>query len=177
MKMKIKQQRPQLDYLLQETRRQLIDFSNMADTKANILLSVSSVLITISLSRIGDPAFTTAVLVLTFFMFITITLALLTVNPSIDVSSAKKRTPQEQDFNLLFFGNYSHMPYNEYIRHMEKVLNDPDEAYEVQVHEIYYAGLYLKRTKYNYIKYGYMFFFLGMISSVTIFLIQNFSKF
>jgi hypothetical protein len=172
--MKIKQQRPQLDYLLQETRRQLIDFSNMADTKANILLSVSSVLITLSLSRINDKAFTTSVLVLTVFMFITITLALMTVSPSIDVSMSKKKSPDEEDFNLLFFGNYSHMSYDMYARHMEKILNDPDEAYEVQVHEIYHAGLYLKRTKYNYIKYGYMFFFIGMISSVTIFLIQNF---
>ena len=170
--MKIQEPRPQLDYLLQETRRQLIDFSNMADTKANILLSVSSVLITLSLSRINDPAFKIAVLVLTVFMFITITLALLTVIPSINLST-RKRTPQEDDFNLLFFGNYSHMSYDEYMEHMEKVLNDPNEAYEIQVHEIYYAGIYLNRTKYNYVKYGYIFFFIGLISSITIYLFHN----
>ena len=170
--MKIQEPRPQLDYLLQETRRQLIDFSNMADTKANILLSVSSVLITLSLSRINDPSFKIAVLVLTVFMFITITLALLTVIPSINLSN-RKRTPQEDDFNLLFFGNYSHMSYDEYLEHMEKVLNDPNEAYEIQVHEIYYAGIYLNRTKYNYVKYGYIFFFIGLISSITIYLFHN----
>jgi pycsar effector protein len=171
--MKIKGQRPQLDYLLSETRRQLIDLSNMADTKANILLSVSSVLITISLTRVSDPAWRLAVLVLAIFMSITITLALLTVSPSIDVSPRPKLSPQDREFNPLFFANYAHMSYEEYSRHMEKVLNDPNAAYEVQVHEIYHVGVYLQRTKYNYVKYGYMFFFVGTISSLIIYLMQN----
>jgi hypothetical protein len=171
--MKIKHPRPQLDYLLSETRRQLIDLSNMADTKANILLSVSSVIITISLTRLNDPSFRLAVLVLAAFMLITITLALLTVTPGIDVSPRRKRSPQDPEFNPLFFGNYSHMSYEEYNRHMEEILNDPNASYEVQVHEIYHVGIYLKRTKYNYVKYGYMFFFIGTISGILIYLVQN----
>jgi hypothetical protein len=171
--MKIKQPRPQLDYLLSETRRQLIDFSNMADTKANILLSVSSVLITIALTRVNDPSWRLAVVVLSIFMLITITLALLTVIPNIDISPRRKRLKDDPEFNPLFFGNYSHMSYEEYDKHMERILNDPNASYEVQVHEIYYVGVYLKHTKYNFVKYGYIFFFIGTISSILIYLAQN----
>ncbi len=171
--MKIKEPRPQLDYLLQETRRQLIDFSNMADTKANILLSVSSVLITIALTRVNDPSWRLAVVVLSIFMLITITLALLTVTPSIDISPRKKRPLNDPEFNPLFFGNYSHMSYEEYLRHMEEILNNPNTSYEVQLHEIYHVGVYLKHTKYNFVKYGYIFFFIGTISSIIIYLMQN----
>ncbi len=171
--MKIKEQRAQLDYLLSETRRQLIDFSNMADTKANILLSVSSVLMTISITRLNDPALRVAVLVLGAFMLITITLALLTVTPSVDFSPKRKKSPGDREFNPLFFGNYSHMSYEEYNRYMEEILNDPNASYEVQVHEIYHVGVYLRRTKFTYVKYGYMFFFIGLISSIGIYLIQN----
>ncbi len=171
--MKIEEQRPQLDYLLQETRRQLIDFSNMADTKANILLSISSVLITISLTRVNDASLRLAVVVLAAFMLVTITLALLTVTPNIDVSPKRERSVADREFSPLFFGSYSHMSYEEYRAHMEKIFNDPDAAYEVQVHEIYHVGVYLKRTKFNYVKYGYLFFFIGLISSMAIYLIQN----
>ncbi len=171
--MKIEEQRPQLDYLLSETRRQLIDFSNMADTKANILLSISSVLLTVAITRVNDTSLRLAVFALAFFMLITITLALLTVTPSIDISSRNKRSKEDSEFNPLFFANYSHMSYDEYSQHMEKILNDPDASYEVQVHEIYHVGVYLKRTKFNYVKYGYLFFFIGLISSITIYLIQN----
>ncbi|HEX2696175.1 MAG TPA: Pycsar system effector family protein [Anaerolineales bacterium] len=171
--MKIKEPRPQLDYLLSETRRQLIDFSNMADTKANILLSISSVLITIALTRVNDPSWRLAVVVLAFFMSITITLALLTVTPSLDISPRTKRSLKDPGVNPLFFGNYSHIPYQEYERHMEKILNDPNASYEVQVHEIYHVGVYLKHTKYNFVKYGYIVFFIGVISSILIYLVQN----
>lgn len=171
--MKIKEPRPQLDYLLSETRRQLIDFSNMADTKANILLSVSSVLITIALTRVNDPSWRLAVVVLSIFMLITITLALLTVTPSMDISPRKKRSADDPEFNPLFFGNYSHMSYKEYSQHMEEILNDPNASYEVQLHEIYHVGVYLKHTKYNFVKYGYIFFFIGTISSIIIYLMQN----
>ena len=37
--MNIEQPRSQIDYMLRETRNQLVNFSQMADIKANILLS------------------------------------------------------------------------------------------------------------------------------------------
>ena len=53
-------------------------------------------------------------------------------------------------------------------------MNDPDRTYEVMVKEIYYAGVYLVRSKYKYIRFGYLFFFTGLIISTIIFFFENF---
>ena len=59
------------------------------------------------------------------------------------------------------------------MEHMQELLNDPDRTYEAQVKELYFAGVYLQKTKYNYVKLGYIFFFAGLISSTIVYLIET----
>ena len=160
--MQIDAPRGQLDILLSDTRKQLIQFSQMADTKANILLSVSSVVLTLSLTRVTDPAFTVSIVILIVFLLMTIFLALLTVIPSLNLSTAHRRKTSDASFNPLFFGDYASLSYDEYLRLMEGIMNDSHRSYEVQVREIYFAGLYLARTKYRYVKLSAIFFSLGL---------------
>jgi sensor histidine kinase YesM len=163
---------PEIDYMLYETRNELIDFSQMADTKANILLSISSVLATISITKFTEPDFTVPIVILVVFMLGAIFFSLLAVTPSINLPHHKKKRVTDPDFNALFFGDYSSVSYEEYLGLMEQVMNDSDRVYEAQVREIYSAGKYLQRTKYNYIKFGYFLFFAGMISSIASYLMH-----
>jgi hypothetical protein len=172
--MHIKEPRQQLDHMLRETRLHLVSFSQMADTKANILLSISSVLLTISIARVSDPRFTGALVVLVGFLLITIFLALLTVIPRVLEWGHKKYSIHDPAYSPLYFGNYADVPYDEYLRDMEEIMNDPDRTYEIMVREIYYSGVYLVKNKYRYIRLGYMFFFAGLIVSTLIFFVENF---
>lgn len=172
--MHIQEPRQQLDHMLRETRIHLISFSQMADTKANILLSISSVLLSISLTRISDPRFAVSITVLVVFLLITIFLALMTVIPKLGSLRHKKLSIHDPDYSPLFFGDYVDIPYDEYAKDMEEIMNDPDRTYEVMVKEIYFAGVYLVKRKYKYVQYGYIFFFAGLIVSTLIFFIQNF---
>jgi len=169
--MHIQNPRTEIDDLLHQTRNQLVMYSQMADTKANILLSISSVLATISITRISDPLLRLPIVALIIFMVGAIFFSLLAVIPNINLHYTKKKTA-DPDFNALFFGDYAFVPYKEYLALMEKILNDSDLVYEEQVREIYFAGKYLQSTKYNYIIYGYILFFVGVISSVVIYLVQ-----
>jgi hypothetical protein len=174
MIMHIQEPRQQLDHMLRETRIHLISFSQMADTKANILLSISSVLLSISLTQIYDTRFTLSIIVLAVFLLITIFLALMTVIPKIQSFRHKKFSIDDPIYSPLFFGNYADIPYEEYARNLEEIMNDPDRTYEVMVKEIYYSGVYLLNNKYRYIRLGYIFFFAGLIISMLIFFLQNF---
>ena len=171
--MHIKEPRQQLDHMLRETRMHLISFSRMADTKANILLSISSVLLSISLTQAADPRFTASIVVLVSFLLVTIFLALMTVIPKLQSFRHKKLTVHDPNYSPLFFGNYVDISYEEYARDMEEIMNDSDRTYEIMVKEIYYSGVYLLNSKYRYIRYGYMFFFAGLILSTAIFFAQN----
>ncbi len=172
--MHIKEPRQQLDHMLRETRLHLISFSRMADTKANILLSISSVLLSISLTQVANPRFTVSITVLVGFLLVTTFLALMTVIPKLSGFRHKKFSVHDPDYSPLFFGNYVDVPYEEYARDLEEIMNDSDRTYEIMIREIYYSGVYLLNEKYRYIRYGYMFFFAGLILSTVIFFVQNF---
>jgi hypothetical protein len=159
--------------MLLQTRRQLIDFSIMADTKANILLSISSVIATLVLTRVTDLRLMSAAIVLLFFLLLTVLMALLTLIPNIRTFRKQKRSVTDPDFNPLFFGDYASVKHADYMTHMEEVLSDPHRTYEIQLNELYFAGRYLQYTKYNYVKLGYIFFFMGIISSTVVYIIEN----
>ena len=168
--MQIKKPRSQVDYMLRDTRSELVALSQMADIKANILLSISSVLITIALTQLTKPSMRLPIIILIMFLLFSIVAALLAVTPSMSLSRKQKISTIDSNFNTLFFGHYTSVPYDEYLEHMENVMNDHNRTYEVQVREISFSGQYLKKTKFNYIKYGYFFFLVGVISSVVLYI-------
>lgn len=171
--MHIKQPSSQLDHMLRQTRMNLVAFSQMADTKAHIILSLASVLLSLSLTRITDPRFTLSIAGLDLFLLVTIFFALLTVIGKIRVFDRTTHSVNDPDYSPLFFGNYGDIPYDEYARNFEQIMNDSDATYEIMVKDIYYAGTYLLRTKYRYIRIAYLYFFTGLIVSTLIYLVQH----
>lgn len=171
--MHIQEPRQQLDHMFRQTRMNLVVYSQMADTKANILLSISSVLLSLSLTKVSDPRFTASVIILVGFLLVTIFLALMTVIPKVLGLRPKKHSVHDPNYSPLFFGNYVDIPFDEYARDLEEIMNDSDRTYEVMVREIYYAGVYLVKSKYKYISAGYMFFFTGLITSTLVFFVEN----
>ncbi len=172
--MHIKEPSAQLDHMLRQTRMNLVAFSQMADTKAHIILSLASVLLSLSLTQIANPGLTLSIAGLDLFLLITIFFALLTVIGKIKVFDRRKHSVNDPDYSPLFFGNYGDIPYEEYARDFEKTMNDPDATYEIIVKDIYYAGTYLLQTKYRYIRLAYLCFFTGLIVSTIIYFIQHF---
>lgn len=174
--MHIHEPRQQLDHMLRQTRMNLVNFSQMADVKAHILLSLSSVLLSLSLTQILNPRFTLPIAGLDIFLLITIFFALLTVIGRVKVLNRKKHSINDPDYSPLFFGNFGDVPYEEYARNFEEIMNDSDQTYEIIVKDIYYAGVYLLTTKYKYIRIAYLSFFTGLIVSVMIYFIQYLIK-
>jgi hypothetical protein len=172
--MHINQPNSQLDHMLRQTRMNLVAFSQMADTKAHIILSLASVLLSLSLTQVTDPRFTLSITGLDLFLLITIFFALLTVIGKIKVFDRRKHSVNDPDYSPLFFGNYGDIPYEDYARDFEKTMNDSDATYEIMVKDIYFAGTYLLQTKYKYIRLAYLCFFTGLIVSLVIFFIQHF---
>lgn len=171
--MRITEPRQQLDHMLRQTRMNLVSFSQMADVKAHILLSLSSVLLSLSLTQISNPRFTLVLAGLDVFLLVTVFFALLAVIGKVKVIHRKKHSVRDPDYSPLFFGNFGDVPYDEYAKNFEEIMNDPDRTYEIMVKDIYYAGVYLLRTKYKYIRLSYLSFFTGLFVSVVIYFIQN----
>ena len=69
------------DNILGMAQQHHVALSSMADTKANIIITVSSIVLTLSLGRASDPALRVAVLILSVFTLLALLLAILAVLP------------------------------------------------------------------------------------------------
>lgn len=159
--------RPNIDILLRTAQQHHVQLSMMADTKASILITVSSIVLTISLSRSADPLLRPALLTLAFSCLVSLVLAIIAVLPGFAKHKGKR--------NLLFFGHFAHMDEDEYMRAMEQVLSTDEKVYEAEVRDLYSLGVYLFRKKYRFLRYAYVALLIGFIlaTAVELYVVLN----
>jgi Family of unknown function (DUF5706) len=150
------------DNILRTAQQHHVQLSAMADTKANIIITVSSIVLTLSLGKLADPALRVAVLILISFTLLALLLAILAVLP--------KYRPLRLDseilpghFNLLFFGHFSEISRERFLAEMARTLVPDGSIYEAQAKDLYSLGLYLARHKYRYLRLSYLFFLAGFV--------------
>lgn len=167
--MKINEPANHIDHMLRQTRMHHVQLSAMADQKANMLLTMASLVVTLSIPQILKPEFRWPLLVLIGFSLITVSLAVYAVMPKFSPHKSKKSVPDVSDpsFDLLFFGDFTKLDYAAYESAMEEMMNNANRTYEVQVREIYALGTFLVRSKYRFLRLGYMFFLCGLFASLT----------
>lgn len=164
--MKIDQPTSILDHFLRQTRVHHVQLSAMADVKANMMLTVASVVLTFSVGYLTDPAFQWASLTLILFCMATIIAAIYSTMPRVSAPPKPGEAgPGKTNANPLFFGTFVHMSYEDYCDTIEHALNDPNESVELMVREIYTLGCFLARQKYRYLRWAYLIFLAGLLTS------------
>lgn len=164
--MKINEPGGHIDQLLRQTRAHHVQLSQMADIKANMLLTVSMLVITFTARHVLDPALRWPALIVCTSCLATVILAAYAVMPKVKLPGLKRPEPVRGPFfNLLFFGDFANMSLEEFEREMEQVLNDPSQVYQTKVREIYTMGVFLARQKYRFIRLAYTTFITGLLAS------------
>jgi hypothetical protein len=164
--MTIRQPGGHIDHLLRQTRMNLIQLSSMADMKSSMLVTVASVVMTLAARYLDDPQLRAAVVVLGLFCLLTVILATYAAMPRTPLSARMVKPDVDSPrFNLLFFGDFAGMAYDDYRDAMEKVLDDHSKSYEIMVREVYNLGHFLAYRKYRYVRLAYVSFIAGLVSS------------
>ena len=165
--MKINLPGNEINYLLQQTRVHHMQLSSMADLKANMLLTMASIVVTLAAPQAMKAGSQLPLLVLIGFSLMTILLAAYAVMPKVRLTSRGQAAPDltSPQFNLLFFGDFTSLSYEQFEAEMARVMNDPSQVYQVQVREIYTLGIFLARKKYRYLRLAYTTFILGLFAS------------
>lgn len=156
------------DVILRTTQQHHVALSTMADTKANIIITVSSIVLTLSLGRMGEPALRTSVITLTGFTLAALLLAILAVLPKYRPLRLKPGQPLPPHFNLLFFGHFAELDQERYLRELSERLKVDGSVYRTMASDIYSLGSYLSHHKYRYLRLSYICFLTGFIASVVI---------
>ena len=156
------------DVILRTTQQHHVALSTMADTKANIIITVSSIVLTLSLGRMGEPTLRTSVITLTGFTLAALLLAILAVLPKYRPLRLKPGQPLPPHFNLLFFGHFAELDQERYLRELSERLKVDGSVYRTMASDIYSLGSYLSHHKYRYLRLSYICFLTGFIASVVI---------
>lgn len=156
----------QLDQMIRQTRAHHVQLSTMADSKAQMLVFVSSIAIPLTMQYLNDPMLQGPAALLILFLSLTICLAAYATMPG--RSRPKKIVPGDKLFNPLFFGDFQSLSYEEFLARMEGIMNDPGESYEAMLREVYGMGVYLAAHKYKYVRRGYYTFIGGVAFSMLL---------
>jgi len=159
--------------MLRLTSDNHLELSNMADRKANILISVNSIIISVILSVLVRRLDVDTYLVIPTIMFLsssvtTIVLAILATRPKISQGVFSREDIMNHKTNLLFFGNFYKASLEEYQWGMSQMMSDPDYLYGTLIKDIHQLGVVLGR-KYKLLRIAYNVFMIGIILSVLAF--------
>ncbi|HLP64708.1 Pycsar system effector family protein [Flavobacterium sp.] len=164
-----------IDTMFKITLTNHIRLSEIADSKANILLSVNAIIISIALSTIipkldspGNVHLIVPTFIMVLFSVISIIFAILSTKPKVTSGQFTRKDIEDKKVNLLFFGNFYKMPYEEYQWAVNELLNDRAYLHNSMTKDLYYLGLVLAR-KYRLLRFTYTIFMVGIVVSVLAF--------
>ncbi len=151
------------------------ELSSLADGKANIMISVNaiiiSVVLTILLVRLPYyPNYILPTIVLMATCLGAMIFSILATRPSINSGVFNEEDIRAKKTNLLFFGNFHKVKLEEYEWGMNELLKDREYLYNSMIKDIYFLGVVLAK-KYRLLRISYTIFMFGLIFSVIAFVI------
>ena len=172
-----KSSRPErgIETMFRITSQNHITLSEMADSKANIMVSINAIILSVVVSLLlgkleAFPELLIPTLMLITSCLITIVYAVLATRPNISTGKFTTEDIKKKKTNLLFFGNFHGMQLADYEWGVKEMMKDSDFLYGSITKDIYFNGKVLAR-KYKLLRISYSIFMFGFVASILAFLI------
>ena len=157
--------------------RMHINLSAIADNKANIMISVNAILISVVISVVSyrnmtetNPAILMPVVIFLVTGLASLIYAVLAARPKV-TSVINDATPlEEAKRNLMFFGNFVTLKLERYEELMDEIFQDSELLYGNMTRDLYFLGKVLDK-KYRYLTISYNIFMVGFAATVLTFMI------
>lgn len=162
-----------VETMFRTTYKTHINLSSIADNKANIMLSINAIIISIVLPQLVPNFDTTPKLIIPTIILLVVCLiamvyATLSTRPKITEGKFTREDIEKKRSNLLFFGNFYSMKIEDYHWGMTEMIKDSDFLYSSMTRDLYWLGIVLAK-KYRYLSRCYQVFMYGMIVAVLAF--------
>lgn len=177
-KVKKKKTKKSIETMFRITSSNNQRLSDMADNKANILVTVNSIIISVIISQmladLGEyPKLIFPTYTIICSSLLTIIVAVFAISPLLLPSGLfTKKEIENKTVNLLFFGNYYRMGLEEYRQGMIKVMDDRDFLYDSLIRDVHSQGTALGR-KFRLLRVAYYVFMIGIVVSVVGYVIST----
>lgn len=166
----IRQPQRGIETMFRLTARNQINLSSIADNKANILITVNSLIISIVMTMVvrkisENPHMLIPTLIFLSFCLTSMVFAILSTRPNISSGRFSREDIKQKKVNLLFFGNFYRMELEEYDWAIKEIMKDYNGLYSTMIKDQYYLGKVLGQ-KYNKLRVAYTIFMYGFIISM-----------
>lgn len=141
-----------------------MQLNQMADSKASMILTASSLIITITLTQY-DRLHLSTVLILAGSGLLAILFSILAIIPPLHASG---------ETNLFYFRSFSELSEEEFKSRFKQTIADKDALYNAYLHELYYLGKHRLTRKYGLIRDGLWCLMGGLIGATISAVIHRF---
>jgi predicted metal-dependent HD superfamily phosphohydrolase len=164
-----------IETMFRTTSQNHLMLSQMADTKANILITINSIILSVVVSVLVRKLEENLNLLIPTIMLIVVCLsttvfAILATRPNLSSGRFTRDDIKRKRTNLLFFGNFHGMSIDDYEWSMKEMMKDADYLYGSLIKDIYYLGKVLGR-KYKFLRIAYNIFMFGFVVSIISFIV------
>ena len=173
---KVPENRTAVDNILRVNHGNQMRLGLMADAKANIMITVASIVFSITIANLDNEVMKYPLLAFAMGSFFALLFAIFAIIPSTNYPTKKGSKEIDRKsplFNPLFFGHFAHLSIEEYKEDYAETLMTDDKVYDAMAGDIYGQGKVLALGKYKFLKWSYMSFLWGMSGAIVVFLIQN----
>lgn len=174
-----------VETMFRSTYSQHQRLSQMADQKANMMISLNTVLLSVIITYLGaktstigtsftkNPILAVPMALLVATALGSVVTAILSAQPDVTAFKWLRRSPQiatNRRVNLLFFGNFTKLSLDHFQEGMHELMRNRELLYNNMITDIYYLGEVLAR-KYRLLRISYTIFMVGLILTALAFAI------
>jgi len=164
-----------IETMFRTTSHNHIMLSQMVDSKASILITINSIILSLIVSvlirKLEENAYLTYPTVLLISVCLaTMVFSILASRPNVSSGKFTREDIKNKKTNLLFFGNFHAMNVEDYEWSMKEMMKDADYLYGSLIKDIYYLGKVLG-TKYRYLRIAYSIFMYGFVVAILSFIV------
>lgn len=164
-----------IETMFRTSYRTHIDMSSLADSKANIMISINGLIMSILIASISpamdsNPWLLVPTSVLVVGCLVSMVFAVLAARPRVTTRTVSLEDVRADRANILFFGNFVNMDEADYTEGMKELLQNPDSLYLSMIRDIYSLGRVLAQ-KFHYLRISYGVFMAALILGVGAFLL------
>lgn len=143
-----------------------MDLSSLADAKANIMISINGLIISITIASISpkidtNPWLLIPTSILLLACLVSVVNAILAARPRVNSSIIDLDSFKRKKGNLLFFGHYSSLSEDEFVQGMTDLMENQEAIYYNMIRDIYGIGSVLE-TKFRLLQRAYTSFMWGL---------------
>lgn len=164
--------RSAVDYMLRTAQQNQMALTTLADQKANIVLGVTLLMVTLSGTRLSEGQIPLPLLMLLVSALVAGLFALAALFPR--SSAAGHGSPvagNKRPFNPLFFGGIAAVDLPDYLAHMAELMRTNERVYTAIITDLH-SGARALRGKYQWLRYSYIALLTGLASSGATWLAQ-----